>query len=169
MNPRLLLLSLSLLPLAAQAAHPFTVRDLANLERISSPVLSADGRTVVFAVRQTDFAANKGSSSLWIEDLAARDAAPPKRLTAPGFNVNSPAFSPDGGTVYFLSGKSGSSQLWSQPVAGGAAQQLSDYPLDVGGYKLSPDGKSVAVVLEVFNDCADLACSKKRLDDKAAT
>jgi dipeptidyl aminopeptidase/acylaminoacyl peptidase len=161
-------LSLALLPLAAQAAHPFTVRDLANLERISSPVLSADGRTVVFAVRQTDFAANKGSSSLWIEDLAARDAAPPKRLTAPGFNVNSPAFSPDGGTVYFLSGKSGSSQLWSQPVAGGAAQQLSDYPLDVGGYKLSPDGKSVAVVLEVFNDCADLACSKKRLDDKAA-
>ena len=46
--------------------------------------------------------------------------------------------------------------------------QVSDYALDVGGYKLSPDGKSIAVVLEVFNDCSDLACSKKRLDDTAA-
>jgi len=157
-----------LLPAMASAARPFTVRDLATLERISSPVLSPNGGKVVFALRQVDFAANKSSTSLWIEDLRARDAAPPVRFTADGFNVNSPAFSPDGGTVYFLSAKSGSMQLWSQALAGGDALQLSDYAMDVGGYKLSPDGKSVAVVLEVFNDCADLACSKKRLDDTAA-
>ena len=171
MKPRQIVLSLllpALLPLSAQAAHPFTVRDLANLERVSSPVLSADGRKVLFALRQTDYAANKGSTSLWIEDLFARDAAPPVRFTAEGFNVNSPAFASDGSVVYFLSAKSGSMQLWSQAVAGGAARQVSNYPLDVGAYKLSPDGKSVALGLEVFNDCAELACSKKRLDETAA-
>jgi dipeptidyl aminopeptidase/acylaminoacyl peptidase len=171
MNPRhvaLPVLLALLLPAAANAAHPFEVRDLANLERVSSPVLSPDGRKVVFAVRQTDYAANKGVSSLWIEDLGARDSAPPVRLTPEGFNVNSPAFSPDGTTIYFLTAKSGSMQLWSQPAAGGAAKQLSNYSTDVGGYKLAPDGKSVAIALEVFTDCADLACSKKRLDDKAA-
>ena len=172
MNPRHVVFCALLplvLPVSVEASRPFDVRDLANLERVSSPVLSADGRKLVFAVRQTDYAANKGVSSLWIEDLRARDAAPPVRFTADGLNVNSPAFSPDGATVYFLTAKSGSMQLWSQAVAGGAATQLSNYPLDVGAYKFSPDGKSVAVAMEVFNDCATLACSKQRLDAKAAT
>lgn len=164
-----LLLAVALAPVAAHAAKkPFDVRTLANLERVSGPVLSPDGRKVVFSVRQTDFEANRGKSALWIEDLLARDAAPPVRFSPEGMNVNSPAFSPDGSTVYFLSAKSGSMQLWSQPVAGGDAVQVSSYALDVGGYKIAPDGKSVAVVLEVFNDCSNLACTKQRLDAAAA-
>ena len=123
----------------AQAAdRPFEVRDLANLDRVSSPALSPDGRKVVFAVRETDFEANRGRTSLWIRDLTTRDLAPPRRFTAEGLNVNSPAFSADGSTVYFLSAKSGSQQVWAQPVAGGDARQVSDYPLDVGGYLPSP-------------------------------
>ena len=110
MNLRPLLLSLAvsaLLPAlvpadASAAGRAFNVRDLATLERVSSPVLSPNGGKVLFAVRKVDFDANKSSTSLWIEDLRARDAAPPVRFTAEGFNVNSPAFSPDGATVYFL-------------------------------------------------------------------
>ncbi len=169
MSRRPLLLSL-LVPLLlagpAQAAKPFDVRDLVTLDRVSAPVLSPDGRKLVVAVREVDFDANKASTGLWIEDLFARDAAPPVRFTVEGFNVNSAAFSPDGANVYFLSAKSGSQQLWRQPVAGGDAVQVTDYPLDVGSYKLSPDGGSVALSFEVFPDCADLACTKKKLDDK---
>jgi dipeptidyl aminopeptidase/acylaminoacyl peptidase len=155
MRPRLLSLFLALVALApaAHAARPLEVRDLATFERVSSPTLSPDGRKLVFAVRQVDFAANKATTSLWIEDLFARDAAPPVRFTAEGMNVNSPSFAPDGKHVYFLSAKSGSMQLWRQPVAGGAAVQLTDYPLDVGAYKSSPDGKSIALAFEVFPDC----------------
>src|SRR3546814_1647235 len=72
---------------------------------LSSPTLSPDGRLLVLAKRVVDFDANKASSSLWIENLLARDAAPPVRLTPEDWNVNSPAFGPDGKTVYFLSGK----------------------------------------------------------------
>ena len=158
----------ALLPAAAQASRPLDVRDMAALDRISSPVLSPDGRRVVFAVRQTDLDANKSRTGLWIENLVARDAAPPLRFTAEGMSVNSPAFSPDGKSVYFLSAKSGSMQLWSQAVAGGEAVQLSNYAMDVGGYKLSPDGKSIALAFEVFNDCDTLDCSKKRVDEMAA-
>jgi dipeptidyl aminopeptidase/acylaminoacyl peptidase len=149
---------------AAHAARGLDVRHHANFERVSSPTLSPDGRKLVFAVRRTDYTANKGTTSLWIEDLFARDAAPPVRFTAEGMNVNSPSFSPDGSTVYFLSTKSGSMQLWAQPVAGGAAVQVSDYPLVHAAYKPAPDGKSIAVAFEVFADCADLACTKQRLD-----
>ncbi|MGH8030442.1 MAG: S9 family peptidase, partial [Arenimonas sp.] len=152
----------------AQAAKPLDVRDLATFERVSSPTLSPDGRKVVFAVRQMDYAENKATTSLWIEDLFARDAAPPVRFTAEGLNVNSPAFAPDGHNVYFLSAKSGSMQVWSQSLASGIAQQLSSYPLDVAAFQPSPDGKSMAVAFEEFTDCADLACTSRRLADAEA-
>ncbi len=158
-----------LMPVAANAARGLEPRDLVALDRYSSPTLSTDGRVLVFAKRSVDLAANKSSTSLWIENLAARDAAPPKRLTPEGWNVNSPTFSADGKTVYFLSAKSGSQQLYAIPAAGGEPKQLTDLPVDVGGYKLSPDGKRVALALEAFVDCkSDLACTKKRLDDTAA-
>jgi dipeptidyl aminopeptidase/acylaminoacyl peptidase len=157
------------LPMTASAARGLEVRDLATLDRHSSPTLSPDGRVLVFAKRTVDLAANKASTGLWIENLVARDAAPPKRLTPDGWNVNSPTFSPDGKSVYFLSAKSGSQQLYVIPAGGGEPKQVTDYPVDVGGYKLSPDGKRVALAVELFVDCkADLDCTKKRLDDTAA-
>ena len=174
MTPRHALLPMALLLACASApalsltpplARGLEVRDLAAMDRFSSPTLSPDGRQLVFAKRVVDFDANKASTSLWIEDLFARDAAPPVRFTPDGWNVNSPAFSPDGTTVYFLSAKSGSSQLYAQPVAGGTPKQLTAFALDVDGYKLSPDGKQVALVFSTLPQCAsDLACTRKQLD-----
>ena len=158
-----------LMPAVAEAARGLEARDLVTLDRYSSPTLSPNGRVLVFAKRSVDFAANKSATALWIENLVARDAAPPKRLTPEGWNVNSPAFSPDGSTVYFLSAKSGSQQLYAMPAAGGTPKLLTELPVDVGGYKLSPDGRRVALALEAFADCSsDLACTRKRLDDTAA-
>ncbi|HEU4772992.1 MAG TPA: S9 family peptidase [Lysobacter sp.] len=169
--PLLIALALPATSLSAQAAtRGLQPQDLATLDRFSSPVLSPDGRLVVFAKSVTDFDANKASSSLWVENLLTRDAAPPVRLTPEGWNVNSPAFSPDGRTVYFLSGKSGTSQLYAIPAQGGKPVQLTDFPLDVGGYQLSPDGSKVAFNVEAFVDCgSDLACTKAKLDARAAS
>src|SRR5690606_22689192 len=123
------------------------------------------GRKVVFAKRVVDMDAGKASNSLWIEDLFARDALPPQRLTPEGWNVNSPAFSADGKSVYFLSGKSGRSQLYSIALDGGEPVQATDFALDVDGYSLSPDGKRIAFAASAFADCkGDMACSRQRLD-----
>lgn len=167
--PLALLCAVSSLPALAQTPRGLQPRDLVALDRYSAPTLSSNGRVLVFAKRTVDLAANKSSTALWIENLVARDAAPPKRLTPEGWNVNTPTFSADGKTVYFLSAKSGSQQLYAIPSAGGEPKQLTDFPVDVGGYKLSPDGKRVALALEAFVDCkSDLGCTKKRLDDTAA-
>ena len=96
----------ALLPLCLLAALPslahargLDVRDLQKLDRVSSPVLSPDGGTVVFAKRIVDADVVKASSSLWTRNLLTRDMAPPKRLTPEGWSVNSPSFSADGKTV----------------------------------------------------------------------
>ncbi|KGM56879.1 peptidase S9 [Lysobacter arseniciresistens ZS79] len=163
--PVLLALALPAFSPAADAAtRGLQPTDLATLDRWSSPTLSPDGRLLVVAKREVDFDANKASTSLWIENLVARDAAPPVRLTPEGWNVNSPAFAPDGRTVYFLSGKSGTSQLYAIGIDGGKPRQVTDFAVDVGGFQLSPDGGRVAFNAEAFIDCgSDLACTRDRL------
>ena len=171
MNLRSALLPLCLLAAlpSLAAARGLDVRDLQKLDRVSSPVLSPDGGTVVFAKRIVDADVVKASSSLWVRNLLTRDMGPPKRLTPEGWNVNSPSFSPDGKTVYFLSAKSGTQQLYAMPLGGGTPRQLTAFALDVAGYKLSPDGTRVLFSTDTFADCkADFACTKKKLDDTAA-
>ncbi len=81
---------------------------------------------------------------------------------------NSPRWSPDGRALYFLSTRSGSSQVWKLGLDGGEAEAVTRLPLDVGSFALSPDGNRLAVSMEVFTDCQDLACTVQRLADKAA-
>ena len=166
----------ALLPLCLLAALPamadargFDVRDMAALDRVSSPTLSPAGQVLVFAQREVDFDTGKSETGLFSRNLLTRDVAPPRRLTPAGWSVNSPVFSPDGGTVYFLSAKGGSQQLYAIPAAGGKPRQLTDFALDVGSYRLSPDGSRIAFSADTFADCADFACTSKRLADTKAS
>jgi len=168
-------LRLALLPLALFLASPalaqargLDVRDLVKLDRVSSPLLSPDGDVVVFAQRSVapDL---KASTALYARNLLTRDAAPPKRITPEGWNVNSPTFSNDGRTLYFLSAKGGSQQLYAMPAAGGEPRQLTGFALDVDSYQLSPDGTRLAFSAATFAECgADLACTRRKLDERAA-
>ncbi|MGP8035141.1 MAG: prolyl oligopeptidase family serine peptidase [Steroidobacteraceae bacterium] len=154
-------------PLEARAAAaPFTVEDLVQLKRVSDPQLSPDGRRVVYVQRETDMEANKGRTSLWLLDLTRPDPAP-LRLTDGKVNDSSPRWAPDGRSLYFLSERSGSSQVWRLAFPSGEARRVSDYPLDVGSLKVSPLGNALALSMEVFPDCADIACSRARLDARA--
>ncbi|MBU6469163.1 MAG: S9 family peptidase [Gammaproteobacteria bacterium] len=142
--------------------HPFNATDLAMMDRVSDPQLSPHGFRAAFAVAETDWAANKRVSSIWILDLDRSDATPQKIMQG-----ESPRWSPDGKTLYFLSDKSGSSQLWSVSAGGGGAEQVSHLPLDINNFKVSPDGRHILLSMDVFTDCSDLACSKARLDARA--
>ncbi|MDQ2972447.1 MAG: hypothetical protein M3R20_05640 [Pseudomonadota bacterium] len=159
---------LSLLALAPAlsfaASHPFNAHDLVMMDRVSDPHLSTDGSRVAFAVRSTDYAANKGMSSVWVLSLDKANATP-KRITDPKLNASAGRFSPDGATLYFLANdKNGAGQLWSAPVTGGAPKQITHLPVDIDNYRISPDGKSLLFSAQVFEDCNNLACTKQRLD-----
>lgn len=158
----------AMLPLAVDAApRGLQPRDLATLDRFAAPVLTPDGRTVLFTRRVVDFDANKSSTSLWAQD-ATRAGAKARRLTPDGWNINSPDVSADGRTAYFLSAQSGSMQLYAVPVAGGTPRQATALALDVGSYALSPEGGRVALSMETFPDCgADIDCTVKRNKAKA--
>lgn len=147
---------------AAEPPHPFTARDLHTMQRITDPRPSPDGRLVAFVVRTTDFEANRGRNDLWLVGTDGKGAA---RLTSHEANDTEPRWAPDGKSLYFLSTRSGSSQVWRVPVPGteNDAVQVTDLPLDVANLVVTPDGRHLAFSLEVFPDCATLACTAERL------
>jgi dipeptidyl aminopeptidase/acylaminoacyl peptidase len=151
----------------AQGAHPFNVRDLVMMDRVSDPQLSPDGRYAAFGVRSTDYAANKGVNAVYVQDLAK--GGQPVKVVDKG---SSARWSHDGRSLYFLAPAKGVTQLWRLDLAvgngldlarHGAPVQVSHGVLDLGGYKLSPDGGRALLSYEVFTDCANLACTHERL------
>jgi dipeptidyl aminopeptidase/acylaminoacyl peptidase len=167
MRHGLLIAALATFPLLAQTApRGFTAADLVSLARVSEPALSPDGRRLVFTLRETDLAADRGRTDLWLQDLQGNEA--PHRLTSSEENDGSADWTADGRGVFFLSSRSGSSQVWYLGTGGGEATQVTQLPLDVAGFRASPESDRLVVAIEVFPDCADLECTKKRLDERKA-
>jgi dipeptidyl aminopeptidase/acylaminoacyl peptidase len=133
----ILLLSLVLLaalpaPAPAQTPaplHPLTVHDMLAMDRISDSQVSPDGKWIAFTVRETDLAANRGRTDIW---LVGADGKGLHRLTShPAADFNG-RWTPCSQWIFFLSTRSGSSQIWRIKVDGGEAEQWTHFPLDVG-------------------------------------
>ena len=157
----------ALIGTASATSRAFTAQDLVNLDRVSEPRLAPDGRSVAFTLLETDFAGNRNLKSIWKLDLTDK-AAHPLRMTAAGSEAWAPRWSPDGKTLYFLSNRSGSDQVWSLAAGFGEAHPVTQLPLDIGGFLVAPDGQHLALSIAVFKDCGDLACTKQRLAERAS-
>jgi len=159
----LFLLCVGLEALAAapiDKTHPFSVRDMLAMERLSDPQVSPDGNWIVFVLKKIDLEANLGRTDLW---LIRTDGSDLRRLTSHPEADSNPRWTPDSKTIFFLSSRSGSSQVWRIQIDGGEADQVSREALDVGNLVISPDGKHIAFTMEVFPDC-NAACTKEKLD-----
>ncbi|MFN3558351.1 MAG: prolyl oligopeptidase family serine peptidase [Brevundimonas sp.] len=148
----------------AQARQAFDYNAMIAANRLGDPQVSPDGRWVVYSVTTTDVAANRRAGALFVMDLQTPGEG--RRLAINEGGANTARWGSDG-KLYFLSGRSGSSQVWRAEADGTAPVQVTNLPLDVNAYRLSPDASKVAVSLAVFPDCADLACTVDR--NKAVT
>jgi dipeptidyl aminopeptidase/acylaminoacyl peptidase len=90
----------------AQGAHPFNVRDLVMMDRVSDPQLSPDGRYAAYGVRSTDYAANKGINAVYVLDL---HGGQPVKVIDKG---SSARWSADGHSLYFVAPAKSVAQLW---------------------------------------------------------
>src|SRR5271169_3057520 len=157
---------------AAEPTLPFSVQDMVRMERISEVAVAPDGKRVAFTLRSTDMEANKGRTGVWLLDTGKRGAAP-LRLTDGAANASAAQWSMDGRFIYFLSNRGGSAQVWRVAAGGGPhadppgaatpgaatpgadSTQVTDLPLDVGSFRVSPKDERILVGLDVFLDCAD--------------
>ena len=114
---------------APKTPHPFNVHDLIAMDRILGQTVSPDGQWIAFTLRKTDLEANKGRTDLWLVGTNGKGLRQMTSNPAGDFN---PCWSKDVKTIYFISTRSGSSQVWKISADGGEAVQVTKQPLDVG-------------------------------------
>ena len=155
-------LALSVSLSAQGAKHPITFDDMIKLHRVSAPQVSADGKWAAFAVSTPDMEANRNASNVWTVSMAGGEAM---QLTQGGHD-RSPAWSPDGKTLAFLSSRDGNSQVYLLSMEGGEAKKLTTLSTGADLFRWSPDGKTIAFTSAVYLDCKDDACNSKRDEEK---
>jgi dipeptidyl aminopeptidase/acylaminoacyl peptidase len=137
-------------------SRSIAIEDLYQFKLLSRPRISPDGERVAFVVTTIDDREYEYRSSIWIVPSEGGEA---KRFTAGPANANSPAWSPDGRWLAFVSeregeatGKSekeqkqqgkGKPQIWLIPTDGGEARQLTFMQHGASNPVWSPDGKQL--------------------------
>jgi dipeptidyl aminopeptidase/acylaminoacyl peptidase len=116
--------------------------DLFKMEFLQGAALSPDGKKVVYALSYYDKESDSDKSALWLVDLESGEA---KQMTTGEHPDSNPSWSPDGKSIGFMSTRNGAPQLYSLPVDGGEATQLTTLEQGVReGPVWSPDGKHIA-------------------------
>lgn len=159
-------LALLLLAAATAAAQqPFTADVMMKLKRIGDPQLSPDGKWIAYSVQSIDVEGNKRPREIQIVPL---DGGAARRLSPANANADRPRWSPDSTRIYYVSDQGGSAQIWSMSADGSGQRQVTRLSTEAGGVMVSPDGKRILFTSEVYPDCADDVCNKRKLDAETA-
>jgi dipeptidyl aminopeptidase/acylaminoacyl peptidase len=149
-------------PVRAEEPHAFAVRDMLAMDRISDPRVSPDGRQVAFTVSVTDLGANRRRTDVFLADVAG---AWSRRLTSHEAADNSPRWSGDGKSLFFLSTRSGSQQVWRLRLDGGEPERVTDEPLEVESLEVAPGGSFLVFSMAVFPGASPKE-TKARLEER---
>lgn len=149
---------------AGRAGRPMTIDDLIVAPRVADPQLSPDGRTVLFNRTTTDGKTGRRNADLW--SVPADGSGEAKPLIAGDRTENTPRWSPDGKRIAFLANRDGATQVYVADADGGNVRKVTS--LAAGAQPplvWSPDGSRVAFVSDVYPECTDEDCNKKKLEE----
>ena len=117
--------------------------------RVSEPVLSPDGKQIVYTITYTDIAADKNYSDVYVQSL---DEMYGHRVTSTSENEYQVGWTPDGSRITYLAARSKDAQVWSVMPDGSDLQQVTYIEGGVDAYKYSPDGRHMVVVKRIKLD-----------------
>jgi len=127
-------------PIAPPKVAP-TVDQILSLKRVASPEISPDGRWVAYTVRETNWDDNAYETEIWLADTASGGT---RQLTNARKSSQSPAWSPDGSMLAFISDRTDKRQIYLIKPTAGEADALTTLDDGIGSFAWSPDGRSIA-------------------------
>src|SRR5436190_14728740 len=148
-------------PAIAQERH-FAIDDLLKVRRVGDPQVSPKGDFVAFTITDPDKTANKSTTQIYLVPLSGGE---PRQLTNDEHSSVSPRWSPDGEKLAFISARDGEGQIWTMDVSSGKLTKVTTLSTGAGDPVWSPDGKWLAFASDVYPECNDDACNKRRADE----
>ncbi len=147
-----------------QSGRPMTIDDLIGAVRVTDPQLSPDGSRVIFVRTTTDLKSGDRNADIWT--VPSDGSGPARELIAGSKTDNTPRFSPDGRSIAFISTRDGAPQVYVADAKGGNVRRITSLSIGVQPpLAFSPDGSRIAVVSDVYPECSDEACNKRRSEE----
>ncbi len=147
---------------AAPAKTPITHEALWMMKRVGSPVVSPDGKSVVFPIVEPAYDADKAVSDLWL--VPADGLKAPRRITNTKAPEDDVAWSPDSSSIAFSTKREGDEveQIYILNLAeGGDARRLTNVSTGAKNPKWRPDGKAILFESRVYPGALDDEANKK--------
>jgi dipeptidyl aminopeptidase/acylaminoacyl peptidase len=128
---------------AAAQKRPITHDDIWLMKRVGEPVVSPDGRSVVFSVTEPDYDPAKQTADLWVAPTDG--SAPPRRLTFSKAAESGAVWSPDGTRLAFATKREGDEtpQIYLLPLSAGEARRVTSAQKGASNPQWRPDGKAI--------------------------
>jgi dipeptidyl aminopeptidase/acylaminoacyl peptidase len=133
--------SLAAQPLSPSASAAPTVDQILSLNRAGAPEISPDGHWVAYTVRQTNWEDNSYDTQIWLGDARTGET---RQLTTAKKSSMSPAWSPDGSKLAFISDRSDKRQIYLIDPRGGEAEPLTSVEEGVTSFAWAPDSLRIA-------------------------
>jgi dipeptidyl aminopeptidase/acylaminoacyl peptidase len=150
-----------------------TFEDLMKMKRLGATAVSPDGKWLAYSVTTVNLDQNARTEELWIQAIVPNgsESVEPHKLSVATPGDSGVQFSADGKRILFLSGRTGSQQVWLaefDTATGGASnpQKLTHIGTGADNALWSPDGHSVLFTSSVYPDCPAISPADGGVGDK---
>lgn len=142
------------LPVSGQAQQSFEPADLYKISQVEEPLVSPDGKQVLFSRTWFDIGTDRRVREIWLADIRPNGELERRLLT--GSARSSAIWSPDGSRIAYVGDLAGKPQIFVMGVSEGVPRYVTSGKLVPANLEWAPDGSRIAFVAQVDSEPAKL-------------
>lgn len=130
-----------------------SLTDFYQFELPSHPVVSPDGKLVIYEKTKVREINNDYETHLWLADIYGKSK---NIITTKGTQNKSAIWSPDGTSIAFLSNRSNGNQIWIHSFKSEETKKLTNFKGNMSSIAFTSDGQKLITLLPVKDNIVEI-------------